>query len=119
MSTSASSSDGLLGGAVGTSGGGGSISSLFSSSDSGTSLEGVSSATDSPILLSGSSEVEPPIVEAVEHVAASDESGDIIGIASATRGNKPTCRRYQDMTGPLMSRAHMRQGSDGVTTLGI
>jgi len=88
MSSSASSSDGLLGGAVGTSGGGGSISALFSSSDSGTSLEGVSSATDSPILLSGSSEAEPPIAEAVEQVAASDESGDIIGIDVRDEGEQ-------------------------------
>ena len=88
MSSSASSSDGLLGGAVGWSGGAGSVSALFDSSESGTSLGGVSSATGSPILLSGSSEAEPPVAEAVEQVAISDESGDVIGIDVSDEGDE-------------------------------
>jgi len=88
MSSGASSLDGLSGGAIGTFGGGGSIFALFSSSDSGTSLGGVSSATDSPILLSGNSEAEPPIADAVEQVAASDESGDVIGIDVRDEGEQ-------------------------------
>jgi len=88
MSSSASSSDGLLGGAVGWSGGAGSVSALFDSSESGTSLGGVSSATGSPILLSGSSEAEPPVAEAVEQVAISDESGDVIGIDVRDEGDE-------------------------------
>ncbi|QCD97500.1 hypothetical protein DEO72_LG6g2210 [Vigna unguiculata] len=51
MSSSASSSDGSSGRAVEVSGGGGSISALFSFSDVRTSLGGVSSSADSPILL--------------------------------------------------------------------
>ncbi|QCE13579.1 hypothetical protein DEO72_LG11g573 [Vigna unguiculata] len=61
MSSSASSSNGLSCGAVGASGGGRSISALFSSSNSRTSLGGMSSSVDSPILLSGSPEAEQPI----------------------------------------------------------
>jgi len=80
MSSSASSSEGLSGEAVGRSGGAGSVSALFESSESGTSLRGVSNATSSPILLSGSSEAELPVMEAAEQVATSEESGDIIGI---------------------------------------
>ena len=40
----------------------------------------MSSGTDSPILLSGSSEADQPVEETLEQVAASDESGDLIGI---------------------------------------
>jgi len=88
MSSSASSSDGLSGGAVGWSGGAGSISALFGSSESGTSLGGVSSATGSPILLSGSPDAEPPVDKAVEQVAVSDESGDVIGIDVREEGEE-------------------------------
>ncbi|QCD87940.1 hypothetical protein DEO72_LG3g2480 [Vigna unguiculata] len=88
MSSSASSSDGLSGGAVEASGGGGSISALFSSSDSGTSLGGVSSSTDSPILLSGSPEAEQPVAEAAEQIAASEESGDVININVRDEGDQ-------------------------------
>jgi len=88
MSSGASDSDGLSGGAVGWSGDAGSIFALFESSESGTSLGGVSSGTGSPILLSGSSEAEPPIAEAAEQVAASDESGDIIGIDVGDEGDE-------------------------------
>ncbi|QCD76973.1 hypothetical protein DEO72_LG1g595 [Vigna unguiculata] len=88
MSSSASDSDGLSGGAVGWSGDAGSISALFESSESGTSLGGVSSGTGSPILISGSSEDEAPIAEAAEQVAASEESGDIIGIDVGDEGDE-------------------------------
>jgi len=88
MSSSASSSDGLSGGAVGWSGGAGSVSALFGSSESGTSLGGMSSATGSPILLSGSSDAEPPVAEAVEQVAVSDESGDVIGVNVRDEGEE-------------------------------
>ena len=88
MSSGASDSDGLSGGAVGWSGDAGSISALFESSESGTSLGGVSSGTGSPILLSGSSEDEAPIAEAAEQVAASEESGDIIGIDVGDEGDE-------------------------------
>jgi len=88
MSSSASGSEGLSGEVVGRSGGAGSVSALFESSESGTSLGGVSSATSSPILLSGSSEAEPPVAEAGEPVAISDESGDIIGIDVRDEGDE-------------------------------
>jgi len=87
MSSSASGSEGLSGEAVGWSGGAGSVSALFESSESGTSLGGVSGATSSPILLSGSSEAEPPVVEAAEQVYISDDSGDIIGIDVGDEGD--------------------------------
>ena len=80
MSSSASGSDGSLGGAFGWSGDAGSISALFESSESGTSLGGVSSGPDSPITLSSSSEAEQPIEDVAEQAAASDESGDLVGI---------------------------------------
>ena len=87
MSSSASGSDGLSGGAVRWSEDAGSISALFESSESGTSLEGASSGTESPILLSGTSESEPPVEVAAEQVAASDESGDLIGIDVDDQGD--------------------------------
>jgi len=80
MSSRASGSDGSLGGAFGWSGDAGSISALFESSESGTSLGGVSSGPDSPITLSSSSEAEQPIEDVAEQAAASDESGDLVGI---------------------------------------
>ncbi|QCD80439.1 hypothetical protein DEO72_LG2g760 [Vigna unguiculata] len=88
MSSSASDSDGLSGGAVRYSGDAGSVSALFESSESGTSLGGVSSGASSLILLSGSSEADPPVAEAAEQVAASDESGDIIGIDVGDEGDE-------------------------------
>ena len=88
MSSSASDSDGLSGEPGGWSGGARSVSALFDSSESGTSLGGVSSTTTSPIILSGSSEAEPPVVEAEEQVAVSDESGDIIGIDVRDEGDE-------------------------------
>ena len=95
MSSSASSSDGLLGGAVGTSGGGGSISALFSSSDSGTSLGGLSSSTDSPVQPSSSPEAEQPGAEAVDQVVVSDESGDVISIDVRDEGEQANLPEIQ------------------------
>jgi len=116
MSSSASSSDGLSGGAVEASGGGGSISALFSSSDAGTSLGGVSSSTDSPILLNGSPEAEQPIAEATEQVVASEESGDVISIDVRNEGeqaNLPEIHGYD--WAPYEPRTHttrFRWGND-------
>jgi len=98
MSSNASSSDGSSGGAVEVSGGGVSISALFSSSDTGTSLGGVSSSADSPILLSGSPKAEQPVAEAVEQVVALEESGDVISIDIRDEGeqaNLPEVQGYE------------------------
>ena len=116
MSSSASSSDGLSGGTVGVSGGGGSISALFSSSDSGTSLGGVSSSTDSPILLSGSPEAEQPLAEAADQVVASDESGDVISIDVRDEGEQANLPEIQGYDwAPYEPRTHatkFRWGND-------
>ena len=107
MSPSASSSDGLSGGAVGTSGGGGSISALFSSSDSRTSLGGLSSSTDSPVQPSGSPEAEQPGAEAVDQIVVSDESGDVISIDVRNEGEQANLSEIQGYNwAPYEPRTH-------------
>ncbi|QCE04007.1 hypothetical protein DEO72_LG8g2039 [Vigna unguiculata] len=116
MSSNASSSDGSSGGAVEVSGGGVSISALFSSSDTGTSLGGVSSLADSPILLSGNPKAKQPVAKAVEQVVALEESGDVISIDIRDEGeqaNLPEVQGYE--WAPYEPRTHamrFRWGND-------
>jgi len=70
------------------SGGGGSVSALFSSSNAGTSLGGVSSSADSPVQSNDSRPIEEPVDAAVEQANAPTESGDVISIDVADEGEQ-------------------------------
>jgi len=98
MASSASSSDGSSGGAIEVSGGGGTVSALFSSSDVGTSLDGVSSSANSPIQSNDGRPTEEPADAAVEQTNAPAESGDVISIDVADKGeraNLPVVQGYE------------------------